>query len=70
MVHNYYSEPRKYFQGKTSLKAAGTSDDMGQVQPGRHTIRMVTGAFVIEFVYDFGSGKSYTIEPFAGMMVK
>ncbi|PKL26145.1 MAG: hypothetical protein CVV47_03180 [Spirochaetae bacterium HGW-Spirochaetae-3] len=64
-VHgNPWSQIRLYIDG------AAQKDFRGQIQPGRHTIRMVTGAFQIEFIQDFESGKSYTIEPFAGMTVK
>ena len=64
MKGNPWSQIQLYIDG------AAQKDFKGQVQPGRHTLRMVSGAFLIEFVYDFESGKSYTIEPFAGMMVK
>ncbi len=64
MKGNPWSQIQLYIDG------AAQKDFKGQVQPGRHTLRMVSGAFQIEFVYDFESGKSYTIEPFAGMMVK
>jgi hypothetical protein len=30
----------------------------------------VSGAFQIEFPFDFEAGKSYVIEPFAGMTVR
>lgn len=61
---NPWSQVRLYVDG------AAQKDFRGQVQPGRHTVRMVSGAFQIEFVQDFEPGKSYVIEPFAGMTIK
>ncbi|MGL1891021.1 MAG: PEGA domain-containing protein [Spirochaetaceae bacterium] len=34
------------------------------VKPGNHTIRIESGAFVIEDSYDFLEGQSYIVEPF------
>ncbi|MCK7506481.1 MAG: hypothetical protein MZV70_22115 [Desulfobacterales bacterium] len=42
----------------------------GQVTPGRHTIRLVSGAFAFETSFDFEAGKTYTFEPFLGLNIR
>jgi hypothetical protein len=64
MKGNPWSQIRVFVDG------APQKDFKGQVTPGRHTLKMVSGAFQIEFPYDFEAGKSYVIEPFAGMTVR
>ncbi len=64
MKGNPWSQIRLYVDG------AAQKDFRGRVPAGKHTIRMVSGAFQIELVFDFEAGKSYTIEPFAGMSVR
>lgn len=64
MHGNPWSQIRVYIDG------VAQKDFKGQIQPGKHTLRMVTGALQIEFIYDFVAGKSYVIEPFAGITVR
>ncbi len=64
MKGNPWSQIRVFVDG------APQKDFKGQVTPGRHTLKMVSGAFQIEFPFDFEAGKSYVIEPFAGMTVR
>jgi hypothetical protein len=64
MKGNPWSQIRVYVDG------APQKDFKGQVTPGRHVLKMVSGAFQIEFPFDFEAGKSYVIEPFAGMTVR
>ncbi len=61
MKGNPWSQIRLYIDG------AAQKDFRGQVTPGRHTIRLVSGAFAIETTFDFEAGKTYTFEPFLGL---
>lgn len=42
----------------------------GEVSPGRHSIRIISGAFQFNTSFDFVAGRSYTIEPFLGTNIK
>jgi len=64
MKGNPWSQIRIFIDG------VAQKDFKGQVQPGKRTIRMVSGAFQIEFIYEFVAGKTYVIEPFAGITIK
>ncbi|GAB1432061.1 hypothetical protein MASR2M29_06860 [Spirochaetota bacterium] len=46
------------------------SGNMGEVSPGRHSIRIVSGAFQITNSYNFEAGKTYIIEPFVGSNIR
>ena len=61
---NPWSQVRLYIDG------AAQRDFRGQVQPGRHTIRLVSGAFQIETVVDFEAGRSYSFEPFLSLTIQ
>lgn len=61
MRGNPWSQIRLYIDG------AAQKDFRGQVTPGRHTIRLVSGAFAFETTFDFEAGKTYTFEPFLGL---
>ncbi|HSV56410.1 MAG TPA: PEGA domain-containing protein [Magnetospirillaceae bacterium] len=52
------------------IDGAAQREFRGQVQPGRRTIRLVTGAFAIETTFDFEAGRSYTFEPFLGLNIR
>ena len=40
-----------------------------QLTPGRHILRIETGAFSIEGSFDFEPGRKYVIEPFLGLRI-
>jgi hypothetical protein len=44
-------------------------DFKGQVQAGKRTVKLVTGAFQIQMEFVFEAGKNYTFQPFAGLNV-
>lgn len=43
---------------------------MGQIAPGRHVIRMVSGGMAFETQVDFQPGRPYTLEPSFGFTVR
>jgi len=61
---NPWSQLRLYIDG------APQKDFRGEVAPGRHTIRLSSGAFQLEMTYDFEAGRSYSFEPFLGLNVR
>ena len=64
MKGNPWSQVRLYIDG------VAQKDFRGQITPGRHSIRMVSGAFAIESTFDFEAGKNYEFEPFLGLNVR
>lgn len=64
MKGNPWSQIRLYVDG------VAQKDFRGQVAPGRHTIRLVSGAFAFETTFDFEAGRTYTFEPFLGLNVR
>jgi len=64
MKGNPWSQIRLFIDG------AAQNDFRGQVSPGRHTIRIVSGAFAFETSFDFEAGKAYTFEPFLGLNIR
>ncbi len=41
-----------------------------QVNPGQHTIQVITGGFSVEQKFNFQPGRDYTIEPSLGLSIK
>ena len=64
MKGNPWSQIRLFIDG------AAQRDFRGQVTPGRHTIRIVSGAFAFETSFDFEAGKTYSFEPFLGLNIR
>lgn len=61
---NPWSQMRLYIDGVPQ------KDFRGNVEPGRRTLRLVSGAFQIETFFDFEAGRSYTFEPFFGLNIR
>lgn len=61
---NPWSQMRLYIDGVPQ------KDFRGNVEPGRRTLRLVSGAFQMETVFDFEAGRTYTIEPFFGLNIR
>jgi hypothetical protein len=59
-----------YVDGVLQAGIRGPIAASGQLAPGRHVIRVVSGGLAIEGQVDLQSGKTYTFEPFAGINVK
>lgn len=64
MKGNPWSQIRLFIDG------VAQKDFRGQVTPGRHTIRIVSGAFAFETSFDFEAGKAYSFEPFLGLNIR
>jgi hypothetical protein len=59
-----------FVDGILQADARGPIAAAGQLAPGRHVIRIVSGGLAIEGQVDVQSGKSYVFEPFAGINAK
>lgn len=63
-TRNPWSQIRLYIDDKPQKTY------QGELTAGKHTIKVISGAFQIVFTHDFVAGKSYVLEPFMGITVK
>ena len=61
---NPWSQLRLYIDG------APQRDFQGEIEAGRHTIRLSSGAFQVEATFDFEAGRTYTFQPFLGLNIR
>ena len=59
-----------WIDGAPQPEIAGPIFSSGQLTPGRHTIRFVSGGLSVETQVDIQAGKAYTFEPFMGITIK
>ncbi len=61
---NPWAQVRVYIDG------AQQKNSSGQIQGGRHTVKLVSGALQIESIVDMEAGKTYTFEILGGISIK
>jgi hypothetical protein len=59
-----------WIDGVQQAEALGPIAAAGQLLPGRHVVRLVSGGLAIETTIEAQAGKAYTFEPVMGLSVK
>jgi hypothetical protein len=59
-----------WVDGVLQAESLGPIFAAGQLQPGKHLFRIVSGGLAVETQVEMQSGKAYSIEPAMGIMVK
>jgi hypothetical protein len=65
-----YAQAQLWIDGILQPEAPGQAFASGQLFPGRHVIRFVSGGLAVETQVDVQAGKAYVFEPFIGISVK